>query len=930
MLFTGAINRKTVKTEAVQLQRSVTPPSKSPSLPLIQYKTYLESYYEKDPIVRDDKLGIAPSSEFINLALVRHDGSTYRHGASFSGSTEGMSEESLGLDSIVTPDSRFVLVEGDAGMGKSTLCWELCRKWDDLKSLQHYKIVVLQKLREMRLQKATTLNEIFHHDNPALCKGVVDEMYRCEGEGVLLILDGFDEMPAKLIRDKESLIMRVISGACLPKATRLVTSRPSAIQYREHVFPQEYRHIKTCGFTDNSIEQFSEKAFARSSEVLQHFKKFILSNPIIKSMMYIPVNCAILAQVYKDIMKSSKLMPKTMTQLYTTLVLVLIRRRMIERGEWDKDRRVPVNLYDLPGEVTAALKRISELAYRGLFKEESQLVFTDDEVGEGFKHLGLLSEAKEMYVSEGARSTYSFSHKSIQEFLAACCVAHHSDMIGEPAAHEFAPWEHETFTLFLCGMVGCNAGLSESRWWEERRDAYICRCLYEAQDHDNSLFLLDKCGIVCTLTAPLDAYTLGYCLTHLHLQFEVESINTSLKPLLSSLRNHTGTLSGSIKHLPINDRLRMRDQFKSLIEIFNSKGKPISGIGIDFMAYYDLEWLSELIPTLHLITHLSLSFRLKDFLKRCTKRFAQDLCNVISGVNLKEVTLKCSLRAKFVWVIHSEQVLFDSLSVIGPFPSIVDTVMSSPVINKLTTNFGFQVFKNRNIQNIVFDVKYECYDTAAACSSALSIRRILMSLWYCIEKDHESSFILPPKSVTLRIHTGVKGVMDHVQYRLQYPMYNLLAIVNKYLLQCCKCNHTQLIVEDIFCFEFSLTLHPLCCTLNELGRALRREPYLSSCALKKTQSLGDLRTVPSLVEFKPMSGSNTQSCPDLLELEALTNLHPKLRKFAGILEPSQLNLDEETHHHHHSRFVLPFSPCLIRPCQVITIHGQNKYTTYSV
>ena len=530
MLLAGEINRK---TEAVQLQRSVTPPSKP--LPLMQYKTYLQSYYKKDPIARDDKLCIAPSSEFINIALVGHDGSTYRHGASFSGSTEGVSEESLGLDSIVTPDSRFVLVEGGAGMGKSTLCWELCRKWDDLKSLQHYKIVVLQKLREMRLQKATTLIEIFHHDNPALSKGVVDEMYRCEGEGVLLILDGFDEMPDILIHDKEGLIMRVISGACLPKATRLVTSRPSAIQC---VFPQEYRHIKTLGFTDESIEQFAEKAFARNGEVLEHFKKFILSNPIIKSMMYIPVNCAILAQVYKDIMKSTMPMPKTMTQLYTTLVLVLIRRRMIERGEWDKDQRVPDDLNGLPGEVTAALKRISELAYRGLFGEavqlgvisefisvrylhQVQLVFSDDEVGEDFEHLGLLSEAKEMYVSKGARSTYSFSHKSTQEFLAACCVAHHSDMIGEPAAHEKAltSWRRGTFTLFLCGMVGCNAGLSGSRWWVERRDAYICRCLYEAQDHDNSLFLLDKCKIVCTLTAPLDAYTLGYCLTHLHLQF---------------------------------------------------------------------------------------------------------------------------------------------------------------------------------------------------------------------------------------------------------------------------------------------------------------------------------------------------------------------------------------------------------------------------
>lgn len=42
-----------------------------------------------------------------------------------------------------------------------------------------------------------------------------------------------------------------------------------------------------------------------------------------------------------------------------------------------------------------------KLAYRGLFKENSKLVFTDDEVGERFEHLGLLSEVKEMYVSEG-------------------------------------------------------------------------------------------------------------------------------------------------------------------------------------------------------------------------------------------------------------------------------------------------------------------------------------------------------------------------------------------------------------------------------------------------------------------------------------------------------------------------------------------------
>jgi hypothetical protein len=37
--------------------------------------------------------------------------------------------------------------------------------------------------------------------------------------------------------------------------------------------------------------------------------------------MYIPVNCAIIATVYKDIMSDSKLVPQTMTQLYHTLTL---------------------------------------------------------------------------------------------------------------------------------------------------------------------------------------------------------------------------------------------------------------------------------------------------------------------------------------------------------------------------------------------------------------------------------------------------------------------------------------------------------------------------------------------------------------------------------------------------------------------------------
>ena len=284
-----------------------------------------------------------------------------------------------------------------------------------------YKIVLQLKLRERRVQNASSLQEIFYYRDKELSQSVVDEVHRCEGEGVLLIFDGFDEMPTSLVQDKDNLLMELISGTSLPRATRLVTSRPSALHHKEQCFPRKFRHIEILGFiSDESKVRYAKLAFESEPEVLASFKNFVFSNPIIRSLMYIPVNCAIISQVYKDIRRSRK----TMTQLYSTLIPVLIKRYMIEKGEWDSHHGIPSGLEDLP-----ALNRVSELAYNGLLKEDIQLVFTDSDVGEGFQHLGLLSETKEMYVCEGAVSSYSFLHLSIQEFLAAWHVKCHPELI---------------------------------------------------------------------------------------------------------------------------------------------------------------------------------------------------------------------------------------------------------------------------------------------------------------------------------------------------------------------------------------------------------------------------------------------------------------------------------------------------------------------
>ena len=396
------------------------------------------------------------------------------------------------------------------------------------------------------------------------------EVFSIEGEGVLLISDGFDEMPTSVVQDKGSFLMRLIHGnpchpTCLPKATRLVTSRPSAFHRKEECFPREYRHIEILGFTsDKPKVRYAELAFKSEPEVLASFKKLVLSNHIIRSLMYIPVNCAILARVYKSIMsmRSSKSMPTTMTELYSAVIPVHIKRYMIENAKWDIYGHEKLNcLEELPEELVTALNRVCELAYNGLHKDDIQIVFTDSDVGEDFQHLGLLSEAKEMYISEGAVSSYSFLHLSIQEFLAAWHVKCHPEVAVSLDIKLMARKRLLTFGYFLAGLIGCE----KSKCHEVDSKGFLFMCMYEAQDCSHLPLLIKNRVILsyCSLLAlsRMEMYAFAYVLAHAPVQWHVsipfeptqphfETFALSLQ-YLASFKDQTA--KGSIKELIVEN-----------------------------------------------------------------------------------------------------------------------------------------------------------------------------------------------------------------------------------------------------------------------------------------------------------------------------------------------------------------------------------------
>ena len=163
-------------------------------------------------------------------------------------------------------DTHLVVVEGAPGIGKSTLAWELCRQWPTLESLKRFSLVVLLRLREEAVQTATAIGDLMYHHNTELCRCVGEVVERREGDNVLFIFDGFDEFPAKLRR--KSLVAELISGSYLPKATVLVTSRPSAtVELLSVCQACVGKHIEVVGFSDKEMQEYIESIFASRSEL---------------------------------------------------------------------------------------------------------------------------------------------------------------------------------------------------------------------------------------------------------------------------------------------------------------------------------------------------------------------------------------------------------------------------------------------------------------------------------------------------------------------------------------------------------------------------------------------------------------------------------------------------------------------------------------
>ncbi|XP_072231342.1 NLR family CARD domain-containing protein 3 [Leuresthes tenuis] len=249
-----------------------------------------------------------------------------------------------------TPDDichRLVLLTGLAGSGKSMILRRLILDWIEERSHEHIYFMFPMSFRELKQFEGSevSLVEIIQKLFPATTKLRERDFSFNDDSNAMFIFDGLDEYNPALDfsntmyvsnpsekNPPSTIVINLLRGRLCFGNFCLVASRPGT-KFCHH-YDTRYKQLELCGFCDLEKEEYFKKRFKDPDQAAQ-VVEYVKSLRTVHIMCHLPLFCSIVAdecqRTFREKGPKAEL-PRSMTHLYTKLLLVLLRQRRAFRA----------------------------------------------------------------------------------------------------------------------------------------------------------------------------------------------------------------------------------------------------------------------------------------------------------------------------------------------------------------------------------------------------------------------------------------------------------------------------------------------------------------------------------------------------------------------------------------------------------------------
>ena len=370
----------------------------------------------EDSVIQDDLLEMSAELKYLPLSYIKVKKETDEKEKERPRDPEPI--EYNDIISSVAGGPKHVLLQGYPGSGKSTTLRKICHDFAKSNLPPEIKVVVRVVLGELEAGSKPKMEDLMQtcisEEHSDLIEGITSFAREHNGEGILFLFDGFDELARGL--QKNSLVGDILNHKAYPRSSYIMTSRPSATAQLPPQAVQQMDRIETQGFTEDEMKQFIQQWFQTRPDTGKKVIEIIIANSKLCDMCRNPLTVLIACTIASE----EQMLPDRMTVLLKSLMCLLGNSYLKKKGQ-----EPSIEQWEDLEEQCSSFKELADLALHGFLK--GLYIFTNRDSSLPHRpsklyHMGLFRVTSQKKGGAIVKS-YQFFHLIIQEFLSAYALS---------------------------------------------------------------------------------------------------------------------------------------------------------------------------------------------------------------------------------------------------------------------------------------------------------------------------------------------------------------------------------------------------------------------------------------------------------------------------------------------------------------------------